>query len=127
MCNTNLKQNAMKKLLTKSIPELGLEAFVPDGLETLAGVVDDVAGGGTVAGGEEAADETGEVTADVEVLGVVDTFTFYADAEPAYAVDDDGLTQCEALLHEFLEFGDYQLDVALANATVAAGLFGDFL
>lgn len=70
---------------------LRLEALVPDGLHTVAEVVDDMAVLGaaasvdTMAGRQEAADDTGDVTADVELLRIVHADTFYTEAETADA------------------------------------------
>lgn len=70
---------------------LRLGTFMPDGLHTVAEVVDDMAVLGAVAcvdamaGRQEAADDTGDVTADVELLRIVYADTLYAEAETADA------------------------------------------
>jgi hypothetical protein len=51
--------------------------FVPDGLDTVAEVVENVATLDATAGGQEAADDARDVAADVKGLGVVDTDTLF--------------------------------------------------
>ena len=58
---------------------------MPDGLHPVAEVVEDPASSDTAAGREEAADDAGDVSADVELLRFIDTYTFHAKAEPADA------------------------------------------
>lgn len=73
-------------------PLLRLEALLPDGLYTVAEVVEDVAALDAAACREKAADDAGDVLADVEVLWVIDTNTLHAEAEPSDAVEDHRLS-----------------------------------
>ena len=68
------------------------EAFLPDGLDSVAEVVEDVAALDATACGEEAADDAGDVTADVELLRIIDTYTLYAKTETTDSVEHYGLT-----------------------------------
>ena len=50
---------------------------MPDNLHALAEVIEDVSSLNATSSGQEAADDAGDVAADVEVLRVVDTDTLY--------------------------------------------------
>ena len=54
---------------------------MPDNLHTLAEVIEDVTALNTTTSGKEAADDTGDVATDIEVLWVIDTDTLYTQAE----------------------------------------------
>ena len=53
--------------------------------------------------GEEAADDAGDVTADVEFLRVIDTNTLYAQAETPDAVKHHGLAFGKFLFQQILQ------------------------
>ena len=70
---------------------LRLEAFLPDGLHTVAEVIEDMTSLDAAASGEEAADDTSDVSRDIELLRIIDTYTFHAKAESADAWEDNRL------------------------------------
>ena len=107
-----------------SFDESGLETVLPDSLYAVTEVVEDSASGDAAAGGEEAADDAGDVTTDVEVLGIVDTDTLYAKAEPADAGEHDGMTLAEPLPENLLKFRCHTDDGALRKAAVTTSLGG---
>ena len=59
--------------------------MLPDGLYAIAEVVEDVAALNAAAGREEATDNAGDVTADVEHFRIVHADAFHAEAEAANA------------------------------------------
>ena len=71
---------------------LRFEAFLPDGFDTVAEVVEDVAALDAAAGRKEATDDASDVAADVEVFGIFDTDALYSETEAADARKNDGLT-----------------------------------
>lgn len=71
--------------------QLWLESFLPDGLDAFAEVVEDMAALDAAACRQEAADEAGDVLADVEVLRIIHTNALHAQAETADAGQDDRL------------------------------------
>lgn len=85
----------------------GFEASLPDGGDTFGEVVEDVAAGDTAAGGEEAADDAGDVVAQAELLRLVDALAFDAKAEATDAWYDDGVAVGELHLQGVLQVGDH--------------------
>ena len=81
--------------------------FLPDGLDSVAEVVEDMPALDAAPCGQKAADDAGDVTADVECLRVVDTYAFHAQAETAYAGQDHGLALAEPLFENVLQFCHY--------------------
>ena len=77
--------------------------------------------------GQETADDTGDVTRDVKVLGIVDTDTLHAKAEAADAWKDDRLTFRQPMLEDVLQFGDHHDDRSLGTAAVTTGFLRNFL
>ena len=75
---------------------------MPDDLHTLAEIIEDVAALNTTASGKETADDAGDVAADIEVLGVIDTETLYTQAESSDARKDDRLSLTQFLLESIL-------------------------
>lgn len=75
---------------------------MPDDLHTLAEIIEDVAVLNTTASGKETADDAGDVAADIEVLGVIDTDTLYTQAESSDARKDDRLSLTQFLLESIL-------------------------
>ena len=75
---------------------------MPDGLDTFAEVVKNMAALNTATGGKEAADDAGDVTADVEILGIIDTDALHTKAETSDAGQYHGLAVAQFLLHGVL-------------------------
>ena len=96
--------------------QLWFEAFLPDDLDAVAEIVEDVAALDAAPCGQETADDTGDVTRDVKVLGIVDTDTLHAKAETADAWKDDRLTFRQPMLEDVLQFGDHHDDRSLGTA-----------
>ena len=84
-----------------------LEAQLPDGGDALAEVVEDVAGCGAATGRKEATDDAGDVTTDVELIGLVYALAFHTEAEAADAWQYDGVAVGELHLHGVLQVGDH--------------------
>ena len=103
------------------------KAFLPDGLDAIAEIVEDTPARNAAAGGQETADDTGDVTRDVKVLGIVDTDTLHAKAEAADAWKDDRLTFRQPMLEDVLQFGDHHDDRSLGTAAVTTGFLRNFL
>ena len=109
------------------MPCLRLEAFLPDGVHTVAEVVEDVAAVDAAAGGEETADDAGDVVTDVEVFRVVHANAFHAKAEAADTGKDDGLAVAEPLFEDILQLSHYADHRALCKSAVATCLGGYFV
>ena len=77
---------------------LRLEAFLPDGLDALAEIIEDTAVLHAAAGREEAADDTSDMTSKVEILRVFNTNTLHTKTETANTRKDDRLTICQLIL-----------------------------
>ena len=73
------------------------ETFLPDGLDTIAEVIEDLATLDATTGRQEAADNAGDVTADVESLRVIHTDAFHAEAEASDAGKHHGVAFAEFL------------------------------
>ena len=71
---------------------LRFEAFLPDGFDTVAEVVENVAALNTASSRKESADNSGDVTADVELLWVFDTNAFHTETKTTNTWKDNGLT-----------------------------------
>lgn len=84
--------------------ELRFETVLPDGLDTLADVVENVAALNATAGGEETADDPGNVLADVELLRIIYTDALHAEAETSDARKDHRLTLPQFLFQDVLQF-----------------------
>ena len=70
---------------------------MPDGLDTFAKVVKNMAALNTAAGGKEAADDAGDVMADVEFLWVVYADAFHTKTEASDAGKHHGVAFAEFL------------------------------
>ena len=103
MCNEFLYENV----------SLRLEAFLPDGLDVLAEVIDDVAAYGATAGGEEAADDASDVAADVELLRIIDALAFHTQTETADAWQHHRVAVAQPGLHQILQVRDDRCDRAI--------------
>jgi hypothetical protein len=97
---------------------------MPDGLDALAEVIEDMAALDATASREETADNAGDVLADVECLGIIHTNTLYAKTETADAWEHDCLTLRKPLLQDVLQFRHYTNNGSLAEAAVATSLGG---
>lgn len=75
---------------------------MPDGLDTFAKVVKNMAALNTATGGKETADDAGDVTANVEGFRVVHTNALYTKAETSDAGQYHGLAVAQFLLHGVL-------------------------
>ena len=62
---------------------------MPDGFDAIAEVVENVATLGAAAGGKETANDAGDMTTDVEGLGIVNTDALHTQAETADAGEDN--------------------------------------
>ena len=71
---------------------------MPDGLDAITEVVEDVAALDATASREETADNAGDVLADVECLGIIHTDALNAKTEAADAWEHDSLTIGQLLL-----------------------------
>jgi len=101
--------------------------FLPDGLDAVAEVVEDVAALDVATGGEEAADDAGDVVTDVECLGGINTDTLHTKAETADARKDDGLAVAQFLLHDILNLSGDSDNGTFGEATIATGFCGYFV
>lgn len=86
---------------------LRLAPVLPDGVDAVADVVEDVVAGGAVAGGQEAADDALDVAAQAELLRVVHALALHAEAEAAYLGQDDGVAVGEFHLQRVLQVGHH--------------------
>lgn len=106
-------------------PYLWLGPLVPHGFHAFAEVVKDVAALDAATGGQEAADDAGDVAADVESLGVVDANALDTQAESADAGQYHGLTFAQFLLKQVLQFRHDTDDSAFAETAVAVDFLAD--
>jgi hypothetical protein len=106
----------------KYVVSLWLEAFLPDGFDAVAEVVEDVTAGDAATCREEAADNAGDVVADVELLRIIDTYTLHAKTETADARENHRLAIRELFLEKILQFCDDTDDRTLRETAVATGL-----
>ena len=100
---------------------------MPDSLHTVAEVVEDVAALNAAACGKEAADNTGDVLADVERLRVIDTDTLHTEAETAYAREHYCLSFSKPVLQNILQLRYHAYDGTLGNTAVTTCLCRDFI
>ena len=70
---------------------LRFKTRLPDGFDTFAEVVEDMASLNTATGREETADDAGDVTVDVECLRVIHPDALYTKTETADARENDRL------------------------------------
>ena len=110
-----------------SVSTLWLEAFLPDGLDAVAEIVEDTPARDAAPCRQETTDDTGDVTRNVKVLGIIDTDTLYAKAEAADTRKDDRLTFRQPMLEDVLQFGDHHEDRSLGTAAVSTGFLRNFL
>ena len=75
---------------------------MPDGLDTFAEVVENMAALDATASGEEAADDAGNMAANIEILGIIDTDALHTQAEATNARQHNGLAVAQFLLHGVL-------------------------
>ena len=100
---------------SKRVKKSGFEAFQPDGLHAVAEVIEDMTTLDASASREETTDNTGDVTTDVEVLGIINAYTFHAKAESADAWEDYCLPFSQPMLQDVLT------STGLASAGVSSG------
>ena len=81
-----------------------LKACLPDGLDALTEVVEDMAPLDTATGREETAYDACDVTTDVERLRIIDTDALYPKAETSDAWKNNGLTFRKPMLQDILKF-----------------------
>ena len=81
---------------------LWLETFLPDGLDTIAEVVEDMAALDTTASREEAANDSGDVLSDVERLGIIHTDALHTEIETSDARKYHRLTFPQFLFQNIL-------------------------
>jgi hypothetical protein len=103
---------------------LRLKARLPDGLDALAEVVEDMATLNAATSREETADDAGDVTTDVEFLRIIHPDTLYPKAETADSWEYDRLTLGKTVLQDILEFCYHTIHSALREAAVTASLCG---
>jgi hypothetical protein len=101
--------------------------MMPDSLDTLTEVVENVATLDATASGEETADDTGDVLSDVEVLGIVHTDALHTETETADAREHHRLTLPQFLLQNILKFRHNTYHSTLCKTTITTSLFGDFI
>ena len=106
---------------------LRLEAFLPDGLDTLAEIVEDMAVLHAATSGEEAADDAGDVTSKIEFLRVLNTNTLHTKTETANTGKDDRLTICQLILEKFLQFRNHTNNGSFRETAVATSLCCDLI
>ena len=106
---------------------LRFETCLPDGLDTIAEVVEDVTALNATACGEETADITSDVTTDVECLRVIDTDTLYPKTETADTGEDNGLPVRQSVLEDLLQLRYHTDDRTLGKTTVPTGFSGNLL
>ena len=75
---------------------------MPDGLDTFAEVVENMTALDATTSGEEAADDAGNMAADIEILGIIDTDALHTQAEATNARQHNGLPFTQFLLHSIL-------------------------
>ncbi len=75
---------------------------MPDGLDTVTEVVENVATLNATTGGEEAANDTGDMVADVECLRIVHADALYTKTETTYAREHHRLAFSEFLFQNIL-------------------------
>ncbi len=71
---------------------------MPDGLDAITEVIEDMAALDATASREETADNAGDVLADVECLGIIHTDALYTQTETADTREHDSLTIGQLLL-----------------------------
>ena len=117
--------NVMDDVISKLVSSW-FEALLPYGLDTIAEVVDDMTSLDATASGEETANDTGDVLADVEGLRIVHTDALHTKTETADAREYHRLAFPQFLLQNILKFRYDTDDRTLREAAVTTGLFGDF-
>ena len=103
------------------------EALLPDDLDALAEVIEDMSARDAATCGEKAADDTRDVASDVKVLRVIDTDTLHAEAETADAWKDDRLAFRQTVFQNVLKFCDHHDDRTLGTAAVPTGFLCNFI
>lgn len=87
------------------IPEecsLWLEPLLPDGLDSIAEVVENMAALDTTASGEETANDAGDVLSDVEGFRIIHTDTLHTETETTDAGKYHRLTFPQSLFQNIL-------------------------
>ena len=85
--------------------------MLPDDFDTIAKVVKDITVLGafacvdTVSRWQEATYNTFDMTTYIELLGIVNTYTLYSQAETSNPFDNHGLTISKTMPHQVLKFG----------------------
>ena len=90
------------KLAKVECQRLRFEAFLPDGLDTLAEVIKDMPACDATAGREETTDDAGDVAPDIKVLRVVNTDAFHTKAETSDAWKDNRLSFRQPMFQDVL-------------------------
>ena len=81
---------------------LRFKARLPDGFDTIAEVVEDMATLDAATGREETTDDAGDMTTDVECLGIIHTDALHAKTETSYTWKDYSLPLGKSLLQDVL-------------------------
>ena len=97
------------------------ETRLPDGLDTLAEVIEDMAPLDTASSRQEAAHDARDVTTDVERLRIIDTDALYPKTETSDAWKNDGLTFRKPMLQDVLKFCYHTIHGPFRESAVATG------
>ena len=90
------------KCIIKSQNNSRFEAFLPNGLDALAEIINDMVTLGATAGRQETTDDAGDVMPDVECLRTVHTDALYTQAETADAWEHHRLTVGKPMFQDVL-------------------------
>ena len=85
-----------------SIGPLRFKTRLPDGFDTFAEVVEDMATLDATTGREETTDDAGDMTTDVESLGIIYTNALHTKTETSYTWKDNSLPLGKSLLQDVL-------------------------
>jgi hypothetical protein len=88
--------------LSRGPTGLRLKARLPDGFDTFAEVVEDMATLDATTGREETTDDAGDMTTDVESLGIIHTNALHTKTETSYTWKDNSLPLGKSLLQDVL-------------------------
>ena len=98
-----------------------LEACLPDGLDTLAEVIEDVASLDTTTSRQEATHDARDVTTDVERLRIINTDALYPKTETSDAWKNNGQTFRKPMLQDVLKFCYHTIHGPFRESAVATG------
>ena len=105
---------------------LRFEAFLPDGLDTVAEVIEDVATLDTTTGRQETTDNAGDVLSDVECLGIIHTDALHTETETADARKHHRLSLTKPVFKDVLKLRHHTDDRSFGKPTVTTSLLCDF-